>query len=474
MLAYNPWNLLRATPNAAADNWDPANVREKYEKAGQEKLVYRMTLRQGTAPRGSGLGAGVGGFGGGSPTVFSTIRTGGRGETIAAAVLPNDATDRATAWSTPSDLVALSRTTGADIVVTGKNATEESQYVPIRATASNGFYVTAYLYVEPKFIDPPTVTSPAKLNPPKDGKFSVDYALDLGGRADQSLITWFACDDALGAKPRKVAVSRGNQPLKSYTLIPADVGKFLRVSVEPKHAISEPGPAVYATSAAPIQAADIASSTVSPNFANFVEAPTDAPISGRWTVNGVWTIVAGDNYANGYGIRAGTGARGSGNASSLFYFSDAQTGDMQVELIIMPDKTEGTVFNVSGSPDDSGTRNSHGDIYIKYDPRTRTGYSLRYWRTTRSAAACTYQFYKIENGAGSPLSDEQTQSGVFKRNTHLTLKAIGSTISVEASNTADNQTLSMHASIKPNSFSGAGVAASGANNIYSQFKVSYP
>jgi hypothetical protein len=227
-------------------------------------------------------------------------------------------------------------------------------------------------------------------------------------------------------------------------------------------------------SAAPISASDITLSTVSANFANFVEAATDAPTSGQWTVSGVWTIVAGDNLTNGYGIRAGTGARGSGNASCLFYFDDRQTGDMQLDLMITPEKTEGTVFNVPGSPEDSGTRNSHGDIYIKYDPRTRNGYSLRYWRTTRSAAACSYQFYKIENGVGSPLTDEQVQSGVFKRNTYLTLKATGSTISVEAHNTVDDQTLKMQALIKPNSFSGAGVSASGAANIYSQFKVSYP
>ena len=256
--------------------------------------------------------------------------------------------------------------------------------------------------------------------------------------------------------------------------MPGDVGKFLRVSVEPKHAISEPGPPVYVISAVPIAASDIPSSTVSADLANFVEAATDAPISGQWTVNGVWTVVAGENLANGYGIRAGTGARGSGNASSLFYFDDDHTGDMQVDLIITPDKTEGTVFAVSGSPDDSGTRNSHGDIYIKYDPRTRNGYSLRYWRTTRSAAACTYQFYKIENGVSSPLTDEQVQSGVFKRNTYLTLKTTSSTISAEAHNTADDQTLKMLAPIKPNSFSGAGVAASGAANIYSQIRISYP
>src|SRR5262249_7065701 len=152
LLAYNPWNLLRAAPNAGADNWDPAGVRDKYEKAAHEKLVYRMTLRQGNAPAGGGRPTGVSGFGGGVPAVSSKIRTGGPGETISATVLPNDSLDKPITWSTPSDLVALSRTTGPEIVVTGKNTTEEAQYIPIRATASNGFYVTAYVCVEPKFI----------------------------------------------------------------------------------------------------------------------------------------------------------------------------------------------------------------------------------------------------------------------------------------------------------------------------------
>ena len=72
------------------------------------------------------------------------------------------------------------------------------------------------------------------------------YALDLGGREDQSLITWYQCDDAACANPRKVAVSRGDVPLRSYTLTAGDVGKYLRVSIQPKHNISDPGPEVAA------------------------------------------------------------------------------------------------------------------------------------------------------------------------------------------------------------------------------------
>jgi hypothetical protein len=392
--------------------------------------------------------------------------------------MPRDAEDKTVRWSVKSDLVELSAATGADVVVTGKNGTEEAEYVPVTAMGANGFYVTAWVYVEPKFIDPPKVISAVKIDSPKDGKVAVEYGLDLGNRKDQSLVTWYVCDDAAGKSARKVAVSRGGEPLKEYTLMPGDVGKYLKVSVEPKIAISEAGAAVWGVSDFVVAAGDVPSSTVTADFRNFVEAASGEPLPGEWSVVGSWMVVARGDLLNGYGVRAGTGARGSEVGSGLFYFppqnTGAKTGDMQVELVITPDKTEGTVFAVPGSPAESGERISHGDIYIKYDPVTKNGYSLRYWRTTKSAAACTYQFYKIVDGVGSPLDDQQVQSGVFKRNTSITLKVVGTTISVEAKNTADDQTLKMDGKIEPNDFGGAGVSGIGEANIYDLLRVSYP
>jgi hypothetical protein len=391
--------------------------------------------------------------------------------------LPRDAEDKTVRWSVKSDLVELNAGAGPNVIVTGKNGTEEAEYVPVTAMGANGFYVTAWVYVEPKFIDPPKVVSAVRIDSPTDGKVGVEYELDLGKRKDQSLVTWYVCDDAAGANARKAAVSRGNEPLKQYTLMPGDVGKYLKVSVEPKIAISEAGPAVWGTSDFAVGAGDVASSTVTADFRNFVETPTEAVMPGVWTVVGSWIVVARGDLPNGYGIRAGTGQRGSEVGSGLFYFptqgAGMKTGDMQVDVVITPDKTEGTVFAVPGSPAESGERNSHGDIYIKYDPRTKNGYSLRYWRTTKSAAACTYQFYKIVDGVGSPLDDRQVQSGVFKRNTFMMLKVVGTTISVEAKNTADDQTLKMEGTIDPNEFGGAGVSGIGEANIYDAFAVSF-
>ena len=443
--AFNPWNLLRAAPNAPADDWDPAGVRSKYESAGQGNLPFRIALIN-------------------SP---SSIRTGGPGATIGATVTPARA-DQTITWSAGSDLISLSRTTGPTVVVTGRNTTSSAEWVAVRATAANGIYVTAYVYVEPKYTDPPAVTAGPTIHPTADGMAAVDYTLDLRGREDQSLVSWYLCDDASGTNPRKIAVSRGNQPLKTLPLTPGYVGKYLKVTVQPKHNISDPGSEVQAVSAKPVAAADVRSTAVSPDFRNFVPDTNDTYMSGLWTVLGTWAVVPGDNFVHGYGIRPSTRAY-------LLYQQDTDCGDMQVDLVMASEKA-GQGFSVPGSPAESGPRNLHADVYIKYDPRTRNGYALRFWRTIRSADKCLFQLYKIENGTGSPLNDRQELSGVFKTTTHLTLKVTGTTLAVSASNDVDQETLALEGTIVPNRFGGAGVfwPGGGSSTIYSQIEISYP
>ena len=102
--AFNPWNLLRATPAGVVDNWDPAGVRQQYESEGD--LVFRIAL--------TGSGA--------------TIRTGGAGATIGATVTPSRAADAAISWSAKSDVVSLSGRTGPNVTVTAHNATGKPQW----------------------------------------------------------------------------------------------------------------------------------------------------------------------------------------------------------------------------------------------------------------------------------------------------------------------------------------------------------
>jgi hypothetical protein len=349
--------------------------------------------------------------------------------------------------------------------------------------------VTIYVYVEPAYIDPPRITRGPTVSAPAGGKVNVEYALDLGGREDQSLITWYQCADGACASPRKVAVSRGNLPLRTYTLTLGDVGKFLRVGIRPKHNISDPGAEVFAIASRPIVASDIHSTTVSPNFRNFVETENTSYENGMWTVLGTWTSVTGDDLVNGYGLRVGNPPAsaagpqsGTGRApnphAALLYQRDVPTGDMQVKVVMTPEKTAGQGFGIAGSPGDD-ERTQRADIFIKYDPRTRTGYSLRFWRTIQAADKCMFQLYRIENGVGSPLNAQQELTGVFKPNTTITLSVTGSKLTVKGFNSVDRETLSLEGIIAPSTFGGAGAYWSGSvpvgnSNVYSLIQISYP
>ena len=107
----------------------------------------------------------------------------------------------------------------------------------MKAEAANGFYVTSHIYVEPTYIDPPTFARKPVVGLPVDGKIAVTYALNLGGREDESIIDWYVCDDAQCAARREVAVSRGNVPLQQLTLLPG----FADKTIEARHQRSGAG-----------------------------------------------------------------------------------------------------------------------------------------------------------------------------------------------------------------------------------------
>ena len=85
----------------------------------------------------------------------------------------------------------------------------------------------------------------------------MEYALELQGRADQSLVTWYRADGPSGENAVPVAVSRHDQPLYTYRLQSGDVGHYLVAEVAPKHIRSLAGSSRRAVSARPVEASDL-------------------------------------------------------------------------------------------------------------------------------------------------------------------------------------------------------------------------
>ena len=480
--AFNPWNLLRATPTGIADDWDPAGVKDKYESQGS--LPFRMVLGPNTA------GATRGYPGNQQPyseaSITQTVRMGGPALPLTALVLPARVQDDPVAWSTDSTAITFDKTVGKTVLVTAHNSTDRIERATVKATASNGFFTTIQLDVEPSQLPAPTFSKSPALGTVEYGTASVDYNLELGGRKDESRVTWYLCDDASCAARRKVAVSRDNQPLKHCVLGVGAIGKYVEAEVQPKRERSDFGPLATAISKEPVSARNITNTSVEPDFRSFVEASNDQYVNGMWTVLGNWQIVTnddlvywksttGDDLADGYGLRVNT------QGGSLLYQNDVPTGDMQVKVVMVPEKmvSEGFGYQGFGSPGlpDEREGAQRADLFIKYDPRTRTGYSLRFWHPIESPDACMFQLFRIDGGKGFPLGAPQL-TGVFKPNTTFILSITGSRFTARAANTMDSDTLSLEATIIPNQFGGAGAYWSGTvrlgnSAVISQFTISY-
>jgi hypothetical protein len=473
--AFNPWNLLRATPAGVVDNWDPAGVRAKYASDGSD--VFRMALAAtslGNAQKPSAAPASIGDpFANIAPPGNASIRTGDPGVKLTASVQPLRAEDATIHWSTDSKLVSLGDTAGKTITVTGHNSTSRAEYVAVRATAANGFYGISHIYVEPAYIDPPIFTRAPKLLAPANGQIAVSYALNLAGREDQSIIDWYICDDAQCSTRREVAVSRGDVPPRQFNLLPGFAGKYIEAAIRPKCNISDPGPETVAISAKTINSSETRKN-INPDFRDFVVTPDSDYVSDMWTVLGNWTSSVGDNLVNGYGLRVAS------QGAQLLFQNDAPTRNMTVKVVLTPEKTAGQGFGIAGSPDDNaGPRNQKADIFIKYDPRTGSGYSLRFWRTIQAADKCMFQLYQIVDGIGHPINDQQQLTGVFKPNTTIILSIYGTRFMARGSNTVDRDTLSLEGTVDPNKSGGAGIAWSGSvpfgnSVVVSQFEISYP
>lgn len=440
--AFHPWNVLRWTAAGVDDGWDPANARAGYK--GAEPLPFRLQLTGGA----------------------TRMRTGEQPATISARVFPSGST-RHIRWNAASPLVSLSADEGESVTVTAANHTDRTQIVPIEVRTDNGFTSRALVTVDPAYRPAPVLAGAPVIEADGPHRMRLEYTLGaLDGRTDQSLVRWLACADATCARPEVVAVSRGDVPLRDLDVSPSLAGRYIMAAVEPKHDLSRPGPAHRSAviRAVPAEQAD----TASADFRSLPDSSVAGRWEGDWRLTGAWSSEAPLDDGS-WGLRVGR------EDSTLLYVGRPSAGDMDVSVVLDTDKLEGQGFSIPGSPQDDGR--PRADILFKYDPATRRGYALRFWRSTRSATAVVFQLYRITDGQGTPLGPEDQLTGVLKPRTTIRISVRGNDVTVSGTNTADAETLNLAGTIDPNGYGGAGfywtASGFGGSAVLRTFEVDY-
>lgn len=461
-IIYNVYNLLRGD-----DGWDPLGQRRLSESIGADRprpTYMAMSHRKIELQTDE------------EPAVLraTPMRHGGY------------ATDRRVEKSTVKwrmapgceKYVALSATEGDSIVVTPRNRTDEMAHFCIEAYTDEGLCGAVEMTVKPAWLPSPKFTSRPKLHI-SDNEVKVDYALDLHGRPDRSLVTWYRCRDKSGAGAIPVAVSRGGKPERTYPLSVADAGRHIMATVEPQHNRCLPGRPDTVVSSSTITSDDVKNGQKSPisslfetDFRTFPTTNQPLVLPGFWTVDGykpadtdefpwsfdmnkdMWTYGKGFNGAVGYGLlQAQRGAR-------LMYTPvEGRYGDMLLTLDADPTKTAGQGFG--------SATGQYMDVCVKFDTRTLTGYGLRIIRTVKHAKAVDFLLVSYDHGTVTPLT-EPVSAICYRTGCTIRIAATGNRLTAHVETAtplpADSplaRQVDLAADITPNDFGGIAIQHTG-------------
>ncbi|MGN1263351.1 MAG: hypothetical protein ACI4TW_04880 [Prevotella sp.] len=305
--------------------------------------------------------------------------------------------------------VSLSAAEGDSITLTATNNTDETATFFVEAYDDSGLRGAMELTVKPSELPAPLFLKQPRLKMDKDMAV-VDYALNLDGRADRSLITWYRrLDDEGVAVP--IAVSRDGIPERCYRLTAADRGHEIYATVEPCHNRSVPGTA-QATDKKRVPKARIvpADCSFATDFRNFPTGNQPRVQPGLWTVDGYkpadtqafdWNFDEKKDmwvYGKGYNGAVGCGLLQAQRGARLMYTPVCgNVGDMELVLEVDPTKTAGQGFG--------SATGQYMDVCLKFDTRTLTGYGLRIVRTIKHAKAVDFLLVRYDKGEVTPLSE---------------------------------------------------------------------
>ena len=363
---YNTYNLL-----CGNDGWDPMQIKPQIleaEKTLNRKLTNLpicLLMRPDMSPAKTDI---ISVEEGKVPAVFNVLAKRFQGY---------DAPSGPLCWKWDKELVRFSGEAGdVKFKVIGVNQQDETRRTVVSAQTLTGLECASIIESRPVFLPAPSFTKlPVIKKGVSKGTLCVDYVLNLQGRKDQSLITWYRCSDAKGAGVTEVAVSRLNKPEYTYRLQPGDVNHYLMASVAPKHLRCHPGKAQITVYKKKITQKEILDARhYHTDFQSFPTTYQPEIKSGYWTIDGYkpldtksfeWIPNIKDNwyYGSGFDAAVGTGLMQADRGARLLYTPvKGGYGDMEIRLKVDPCKRAGQGF---GSP-----TGQYMDICIKFDTKT--------------------------------------------------------------------------------------------------------
>ncbi len=373
-----------------------------------------------------------------------------------------------------SNAVCLVPSDDGTCKVIGTNTDDETKRVVVTATSEEGLESAAILTVRPKTLPAPDFIQQPQLEITNENTAVVHYELDLNGRKDESLVTWYRCTDAQGSNPFEVAVSRLNTPETTYRLTSGDAGYYLMVSVAPKHLRSEAGAPHTVVTPQPIRTEETEpSSQLYTDFRNFPTALQPRILKGFWTVDaykpmdtstfdwpvvqsGCWFYGKGNNGASRhYGL-----LQGQKGARLLYTPTGDGYGDMRLTLKVDPAKTAGQGFG--------SATGQYMDVCIKFDTQTLTGYALRIIRTPKNDSAVDFYLVQYDNGQTTAIS-EAVSASCYLSTCTITLSCESGKLSAHVESDAKREAregilslVNLEADVTPNAFGGIGIQHTGS------------
>lgn len=343
-----------------------------------------------------------------------------------------------------NDIVKIDNRAEGTCLVIPINHNDETREVVIKAHTTSGLEAATALQITPSFLVPPTFKTSPTLSNPHDGKLYLSYVLNMIYE-DQSLISWYRCEDASGSKPIEVFVSRYAVPLTSYPLSKADIGFYIMAKIRPKHVRCNPGEIQSIISNKPIQPNDIKQRQhfYTPDLMHMSTKYQPIIKPGFWTLDSYapadtkaynWEP---DNSKDPWYF--GRGVNGAANDSGLVQATKGarlrytpigeKFGDMSIQFTAVPAKTAGQGF--------SSARAQYMDIGIKMDTKQMTGYALRLIRTVKYSNAIDFILMKYKNGNATPIS-EAISASCYQPNCRITVSVKGNKLLVSAVNIFDS------------------------------------